>query len=306
MRRIMQRYISKELTHFIGKGKRKEAQYKLLIKILREGWIAYPNHNTVDRVGLVVNLNKKISQNEMYFPQIVCFCDIPVEDLALHIKKYSSFGISFNKDFIVQHNGVPVHYIPTQSHVKTLLNITPEESVEFVKPGGGEHLYKDMDKGEYFDEVVKRYHKLIGVLHKLIHEAAQSRAARGANTWEHSIFDLPKDADGYPITDTHPSLLERMKPDIDKRPLRDAIWYSQQLTQLENFFNFHIFSFIKFFNHNLSEQDRNNYYFEREWRVVGKIQFNMKDVRRVLIPEIYSKRFRDDCPDYCDQVTFVE
>jgi len=301
MRRIMQRYISKELTHFIGKGKRKESRYKLLIKILREGWIAYPNHNTEVRVELVINPNVKISQNEMYSPQIVCFCDIPVEDLTIHIKKFSSFGISFNKDFIVQQGGVPVHYIPTQSHVKTLLNITPEQSVEFVKPGGGEHLYKDINKGEYFDEVVKRYHKLMSVLHKLIFEAA-----RGAGALEDSIFHLPKDADDYPYMDSPHSLLKRMKPDINNTPIRDAIWYDQQLSQLEHFFNFHIFSLLKFFNHNLLEQDRDNYYFEREWRVVGRVQFNMEDVRRVLIPEEYSRRFRDDCPNYCGQITFIE
>lgn len=305
MERKIQQYISKELTHFIGRGKRKESQYKLLIRILREGWIAYSKHNTEVRVGLVVNPNAKISQNEMYLPQMVCFCDIPVEDLTLHIKKYSSFGISFNKDFIVQQGGVPVHYIPTQSHVKALLNITPEQSVEFVKPGGGEHLYKDINKGEYFDEVVKRYHKLMQVLHKLIHEAAHSRATREVDTSEYSIFDLPKDADGYPILDFAFSALERIKPHVNNTPGRDAIWYDQQLSQLENFFNFHIFSFLKFFNHNLSEHDRKNYYFEREWRVVGRIQFNMEDVRRVLIPEKYSRRFRNDCPNYCGQVTFI-
>ncbi len=301
MEREIQRYISKELTHFTGQGKRKGSQYKLLIKILREGWIAYPKHNTETRVRLAINPNAKISQNEMYFPQMVCFCDIPVEDLTLHIKKYSSFGISFNKDFIVQQGGVPVHYIPTQSHVKALLNITPEQSVEFTKPGGGERLYKDIDKGEYFDEVVKRYLKLMGVLHKLIFEAA-----RGANALEDSIFHLPKDAEGYPYMNFPRNLLERMKPDIDNNPVSDAIWYDQQLGQLENFFNFHIFSFLKFFNHNLPEHDKKNYYFEREWRVVGRIQFNMEEVRRVLIPENYSRQFRNDCPNYYGQVTFTE
>ena len=86
MEREIQRYISKELTHFTGQGKRKESQYQLLIKILREGWIAYPKHNTETRVGLAINPNAKISQNEMYLPQMVCFCDIPVEDLTLHKK----------------------------------------------------------------------------------------------------------------------------------------------------------------------------------------------------------------------------
>ncbi len=63
-----QRYISHELTHFVGsklrksKNKSKEdKQYELLIRILGEGWLYNPKIG----VGLVVNLSAKISQNEM-------------------------------------------------------------------------------------------------------------------------------------------------------------------------------------------------------------------------------------------------
>jgi len=304
-----QRYISHELTHFVGSNLRKsrnkskeDKQYELLIKILREGWLYNPKVG----VGLVVNLSAKISQNEMYLPQIVCFSDIPIEDLTLHTNKYSRFGIAFNKDFIVRQGGVPIHYIPVEAHIKELLNITPEQSVEFLEPDGGEHLYEDISKGDYFDEVVKRYHKLFPVLHKLIVEAAHCRSLQGANKSVHSIWDLPKDCEGYPITDLPYDAVRRMQQNINNNPGRDAIWYSQQLNQLQFFLDFHILSFLKFFNHNLTDEHEKNYYFEREWRVVGRVQFNMDDVRRVLIPEGYSKQFRDDCPDYCGQVTFTE
>jgi len=297
-----QRYISKELTHFIGRGKRTNSQYKLLIKILKEGRLYNPNVG----VNLAVNLSAKISQNEMYLPQMVCFSDIPVEDLTIHKNKFSSIGIAFNKDFIVKQGGVPIHYIPAQSHVRVLLNITPEQSVEFVKPEGGEHLYKDINEGEYFDEIVKRYHKLFSFLHKLIVEAAHYRSMQGTNTSLHSIWDLPKDGEGYPLIDFPHDALRRIQPHINNNPGRDAIWYSQQLAQLKHFLDFYIFSFLKFFNHNLSDEHKENYYFEREWRVVGRIQFNMEDVRRVLIPKRYSRRFRDDCPNYCGQVTFID
>ena len=100
----MQRYISNELTHFIGRGKPINSQYNLLIKILREGWLTHPPHNPNIRGNLTVKPSAKISKNEMYSPQIVCFCDIPIEDLSIHIKKYSRFGISFSKDFIIMHN----------------------------------------------------------------------------------------------------------------------------------------------------------------------------------------------------------
>ncbi len=304
-----QRYISHELTHFVGsklrksKNKSKEdKQYELLIRILGEGWL----YNTKVGVGLVVNLSAKISQNEMYLPQMVCFSDIPVEDLTLHKNKYSRFGISFNKDFIVRQGGVPIHYIPIESRVKVLLNITPEQSAEFLEPDGGEHLYKDISKGDYFDEVVKRYHKLFSVLHKLIVEAAHCRSILGANAPVDSIWDLPKDGEDYPVMGLPYDVVRRFKLNINNNPGRDAIWYSQQLTQLQQFLDFYIFSFLKFFNHNLTDEHKENYYFEREWRVGGRVQFNTDDVRRVLIPEGYSRQFRDDCPDYCGQVTFTE
>ncbi|MDD5435724.1 MAG: abortive infection system antitoxin AbiGi family protein [Nitrospira sp.] len=298
----IQRYISKELTHFVGRGKRTESQYRLLIKILREGLL----YNTKANVSLVVNLSAKISQNEMYLPQMVCFCDIPVEDLTLHIKKYSKFGISFSKDFVVKQGGAPVHYIPAQSHVKTLLNITPEQSVEFVRPEGGEHLYKDINKAEYFDEVVKRYHKLFQVLHKCIYEAAQHRTMQGANNSVNSFWDSPKDTEGYPVLGFPHNALSKLKLPINNNPGRDAMWYDEQLSQFQTFLYFHIFSFLKFFNHNLSDEHEENFYFEREWRVMGSIQFKVEDVRRILIPERYSRQFRDDCPNYYGQVTFVE
>ena len=190
--------------------------------------------------------------------------------------------------------------------VKVLLNITPEQSAEFLEPDGGDHLYKDISKGDYFDEVVKRYHKLFSVLHKLIVEAAHCRSILGDNAPVDSIWDLPKDGEDYPMIDLPYNVVRRFKLNINNNPGRDAIWYSQQLSQLQRFLDFYILSFLKFFNHNLTDEHKENYYFEREWRVGGRVQFNMDDVRRVLIPEGYSRQFRDDCPDYCGQVTFTE
>ena len=43
---------------------------------------------------------------------IVCFCDIPQSDLALHMDKYSRFGIAFRKDFLIEHGVTPVMYVP--------------------------------------------------------------------------------------------------------------------------------------------------------------------------------------------------
>ena len=107
----VQRYISDELTHFVGSKKRKsktrsreDGQYELLIKILNEGRLYNPKMG----VSLAVYTSAEISKNEMYSPQSVCLSDIPIEDLKIHTKKYSGFGVSFTKDFIIKQKGVPI------------------------------------------------------------------------------------------------------------------------------------------------------------------------------------------------------
>lgn len=301
-----QRYISKELTHFIGKGLRPNAQYKRLIKILTTGWLTHPPHDPHISGNLVVNPSAKISQNEMYSPQIVCFCDIPVEDLILHVRKYSRFGLSFDKEFIVQKGGVPVHYIPIKSSVKVLLDLSPEQMVEFIQPGGAEHLYQHIDKGEYFDRVVQQYHKLFQFLHMLIFEELKGKRSAIPSVLGDSIWDLPRDSDGYPIFDFPRDALKHIRSDIPRDAVRDAIWYDQRLSELQRFLDFHIFSYLKFFNHSYPDSHKENYYFEREWRVVGNVQFKIEDVKKVFIPEKCAKQFRQDCPQYYGQLTFLE
>jgi hypothetical protein len=48
-----------------------------------------------------------------------------------------------------------------------------------------------------------------------------------------------------------------------------------------------------------------NYYMEREWRMIVNLQFNISDVRRVFLLERYVVNFRKDVPAYCGQLNFV-
>lgn len=303
---MMQRYISKELTHFIGRGQTPESQYKLLIKIINEGWLTHAPHNARESGNLVVRGGVKISKNEMYAPQMVCFCDIPVDDLRLHTEKYSSFGIAFDKNFIVEKGGAPVHYLPIKSKVKALIDLTMEQQGEFAKPEGAEHLYQYIDKGEYFDKVVPKYHKLFQILNKLIFEEMDARHHKLKRVLGDSIWDYPRDSDNYPILDFPRNALEKVQKNGEGGSLRDAMWFTQQLNQFQRLLDFHWFSYLKFFNHNYADDHPENYYFEREWRVVGNINFNLENVKRVLIPEKYARKFREDCHDYYSQLTFIE
>lgn len=77
--------------------------------------------------------------------------------------------------------------------------------------------------------------------------------------------------------------------DVEKR---------KKYRRLQEFCTIHIHPYYKFFDHTLPDSDIDNYYFEREWRVVGSVKFKLDDVKRILLPQEYETRFREDFPDY--------
>lgn len=224
MPKTSQGYISNELIHFIGKGcKDCEAQYKLLLKIMESGCLSNSEENAGKPAGVAqieINGSAKISQNEMYIPQMVCFCDIPFEYLEIHVTKYSHFGLAFEKNFIVKNGGTPVYYVPKEAKISSSIN-----------------------KGEYFDQKL--------------------------DSLQYYISDV--------INTKCPEVQDIMK-------------------EIMGFLDFHVFSFVKFFNHNLPDDDPDNYYFEREWRVLGNLEFKISDVSSIYIPQNYEKRLKADCP----------
>jgi hypothetical protein len=249
-----QHYISNELTHFVGRGaKTPDKQYATLIKILNEGQLIHPlsdgitcvdaSVGCVPSVTMKVCPNAKLSNNEMFNPESVCFCDIPVGDLNIHIPKYSPFGLSFEKLFIVQHGGAPVYYIPKEAPVK----------VKMLARYG-------KNKAQLFDRILPELDAYFNIDDKTIQ-----------------------------------SLLSTDSPSIDTKKLL-----------LGSFLKLHILSYIKFFEHDLPDDHEENYYFEREWRIVGRLEFTVSDIKRILMPESYARQFRKDFPEYYGQLTFVD
>ena len=82
--------------------------------------------------------------------------------------------------------------------------------------------------------------------------------------------------------------------------------YPAVIIEIKNFLDFNLFSYIKFFNHNLSDYHPKNYYFEREWRVIGNIKFKFEDVKRIFLPKEFARQFRDACPSYYGQIFFID
>jgi abortive phage resistance protein AbiGi (putative antitoxin) len=80
--------------------------------------------------------------------------------------------------------------------------------------------------------------------------------------------------------------------------------YESWLLEFE--FAKHVFSLCKPFDASKDDTDDENFYMEREWRVLGNVQFTLKDVYRVVLPSAFAERLRHDVPDYFGQVTFPE
>jgi len=122
----LQRYVSQLLTHFVGRNvKPDEDQYQLLLRILKSGWLlssAMANEkpeslpNRVKQTSFSYPLDISSSDlNSVFISDVVCFADIPLADLHLHMQKYSLFGISFKKEFLIKKGASPVFYISSDS-----------------------------------------------------------------------------------------------------------------------------------------------------------------------------------------------
>jgi hypothetical protein len=233
-----QRYVSHELTHFVGKGLSENQQYSLLVNdILKAGWLMHPpiddrQPNEVLRGSPLVGgtHTPDVDDTEAVYWQSICFCDIPVTDLEIHMTKYSRFGLSFLKPFLVGKGANPVLYVANNSPALPF-------GLSGTRSG---------------DEVWPR-----------------RRVFKG------NIELLEDYRDKFPLT-------------------------------LKFFLDLLVFSFIKYFDDSTSDEDEANVYMEREWRVLGDVNFALADVHRVFMPESYAEHFRADLPNYTRQLTFAD
>ena len=236
-----QSYISKELTHFLGRHLQTEdEQYNLLLTILRTGkLLSSPKVNIPEytKREFTIGFPKtNISSNEGISANIVCLCDIPLGDLKHHMAKYSKFGLSFLKSNLINKGANPVFYISSGTVVK------------------------GMKMANIFDANVSDYINTISLrLHRVL-----------------------------------------------KSALKDDFMKLIDIKKLENINSFiiEVFSYVKFFDASLNDNDPNNYYMEREWRVIGDINFNTSEVFRVILPTKYAQQLKLDVPDFKGQISF--
>ncbi len=250
-------YISNELTHFAGRGKNPNEQFQVLLEILGEGKLMHPEilesnrqkeegppKEITDRKSvpedvpsMSFKIRNKISSNEKYLANVVCFCDIPQKSFPIHMNKYSQFGLSFPKKFLVQKGAYPVFYIEKNAHHTSRQTIADRFDTEI------EELYKLFTKFE---------------------------------------SDNPE------------------KNEIaDELSVRDC-------DRIRNFLEFYAFSFCVFFDSSLDPEHKDNFYYEREWRVYKAVAFALTDISYVVVPEGYKNQLLVKFPDLRGRVITAE
>ncbi|HNW80540.1 MAG TPA: abortive infection system antitoxin AbiGi family protein [Methanoregulaceae archaeon] len=66
-----------------------------------------------------------------------------------------------------------------------------------------------------------------------------------------------------------------------------------------------IFSHLKPWDDSLDESDPKNFYYEREWRTLNNVDFNLSDIEIICIPEEFKEKFSRDFPAYKGKVEIV-
>ena len=113
----MTAFLSHELFHFVGHANPNdhERNFSLLRLVLESGCISHPPH-TQDwgAVSYTIDLTKRLHFEELLVPTVTCFCDIPLQSLAIHTAKYGAFGLSLSRHHLTKYGARPVTYIPVR------------------------------------------------------------------------------------------------------------------------------------------------------------------------------------------------
>lgn len=260
----LQRYISRELTHFVGRGREETVQYETLVKILNGGLLT-PLPGDPERAGMSeVHINNKLSDETMFLGRVVCFCDIPVADLDIHMSKYSRFGVAFNKEALVAKGANPVYYIAKNPGIPR-----PRSIQEVLRK-----VYEDLNQGKDANESLGETVSRVQIFDEML-------------PLHHELFAAIKDAGSDRLSELG---------------VRDV----RTVAAIEGFHDTYIGFFLKPFDSSLLDDDPDNVYMEREWRVLGNLTFTLDEVVRVIVPEAYARRFRDDVPSYYGQIHFPD
>lgn len=94
---------------------------------------------------------------------MICFCDIPADDLHLHMQKYGHFGIAFLKSLLVPKGANPVFYIAEQSPA-----IRRSDFPDAIRSKFPEE--PEVSRATHFDQMRKEYHDFFNTLHRFLND----------------------------------------------------------------------------------------------------------------------------------------
>jgi hypothetical protein len=186
-------YVSNDLTHFVGRClPSDQSRYNLLAKIVREGVLLDPSHSgRRDPIFRAIipadptdgldsssypnvrhDLSSKLSDNALVQFEIVCFCDIPRDELAIHCAKYGCFGLAFSKPFLIAQGASPVMYVPKPGSFEMILR---EHHISSGKLESEER--KAGDRAAIVDDVFEFHNQLSSAKYLALQDSF-SQAAR--------------------------------------------------------------------------------------------------------------------------------
>lgn len=289
-----QRYVSSELTHFVGKSlENDEARYNLLAKIMKSGWLTHPPHDPKQPISGDFVTTRMLTADGLAQRCIVCFCDIPEGDYSIHMSKYGMFGISFSKKFLVAKGANPVFYVANDSILAPGLQIgiyTADHNRERVEKASREHRW---DRSLLFDASATLLLDLVACYGIMIDDSNIMNPTEGTEKFLKEMLTSILALDDERIS--------RLR-DLFRSNEQALVW----LNSIKHFLFVYVLGFIKGFDSTLSDNDPNNFYMEREWRVLGNVQFTLDNIERVILPREYTQRFCQDFPNYIGQVSFTE
>ncbi len=291
----MPAYVSTELTHFVGRSQpSEEERFQLLVQILNGGVlldgrslirpskvpITYlesvdksgksERHNYYPEPYFEANPDAPVDTNEFVDADMVCFCDIPYEPVDLfriHTEKYKRFGLAFRREFAVGQGAAPVFYLPKTAATPLRLVGESGRFADFYQDTAVPSLLTGArSRGAFFNELKNR------VL---------------------AVTDLFRDRYQRSVPDY---VRGQSDPGLYKRRLYEAIEFPVALLP-------YVFGYIKSFDPSLAEDHPDNFYMEREWRLLGSMRFGLSDVARVLLPPAFADRFRAVMPTFRGEIT---
>lgn len=237
--KLVQGYVSDELHHFAGRAFKDDPtrQYEVLKEILSsKKLLRQVGFRNGDEVRITINHSEDLLSEKLVETGMVCFCDIPKEQLSIHVSKYGKFGLSFPRKFLVMRGARPVLYFPYGEGDQWSVH--------------GRPMLTNMEEA-----------------FKVYWATRKSSSAKTKKKSSRKYASVPKNEK------------EAIQVFVDAM-MRD------------------ILSYLKPFNSDLSFEDPNNFYMEREWRMNLPLNFLIDDVCCIFVAKGFGYRVRADFPSY--------